>query len=101
MASQGKLPDDIAAIGPWWNTDNSVEIDAVALAGRSRMPVLLGEAKWAKSADADSLRQGLIKKSAAVPGITDDVRYAVCARESLSGVPPKTITITARDILSA
>lgn len=101
MALQGELPDDITAIGPWWNTDNSVEIDAVALAGRSRVPVLLGEAKWTRSEDASRLVQRLVRKSAAVPGVRDDVSYAVCAREAITSVPTGTFAVTARDIFSA
>ena len=100
MALQDELPDDITAIGPWWNTDNSVEIDAVALAGRSRVPVLLGEAKWTRSEDASRLVQRLARKSAVVPGVRDHVSYAVCARETLTSVPPGTIAVTARDIFS-
>lgn len=100
MAANGEFREDVVAIGPWWNTDSSVEIDALALAGRSRTPVLLGEAKWARTEDARRLVEHLIRKSAKIPGIAEDVRYAVAARDTLTDVPSGTIALTARDIFS-
>jgi hypothetical protein len=97
----GSLPGDIVALGPWWNTDSSVEIDAVGLAGRSRTPMLLGEAKWGRSEDAAAMVRALDRKAAALPGVTDSPIFAVCAREALSHVPPGTFTATAADIFSA
>jgi hypothetical protein len=40
--------EEIVDIGGWWRDAPPVEIDAVALAGRSREAVLLGEAKWSR-----------------------------------------------------
>ena len=97
----GALPWDIVALGPWWNTDSSVEIDAVGLAGRSRTPVLLGEAKWGRSEDAAALVRVLERKAAALPGVTDTPISAVCAREELRNVPSGAFTVTAADIFSA
>lgn len=97
----GALPGDIVALGPWWNTDSSVEIDAVGLAGRSRTPVLLGEAKWGRSEDAAALVRVLERKAAALPGVTDTPISAVCAREELRNVPSGAFTVTAADIFSA
>ncbi|MGH3821371.1 MAG: hypothetical protein ACRDRA_00770 [Pseudonocardiaceae bacterium] len=34
-------------MGPFWTADGHNEIDVVALAGRARIPILAGEAKWA------------------------------------------------------
>ena len=99
--TSGALPGDIVALGPWWNTDSSVEIDAVGLAGRSRTPVLLGEAKWSRSADASALARVLERKAAALPGVTDTPISAVCAREELRNVPSGAFTVTAADIFSA
>lgn len=100
-ASEGAFDDDITAIGPWWNTDNSVELDAVALAGRSRTPVLLGEAKWARSEDGARLARDLVRKGTAVPRVSADARLVVCARERLENVPGGVIAVTANDIFTA
>ncbi|MGH3035496.1 MAG: ATP-binding protein, partial [Gaiellaceae bacterium] len=56
-AERGELGEEIVAIGPFWTrSDPAVEIDAVALAGRRRAAVLVGEAKWARRADGARLR---------------------------------------------
>lgn len=100
LAASGELGEDVVAIGQWWNADSSVEIDAVALAGRSRTPVLVGEAKWARTEDGGKLVADLIRKGTAVPGIAGDVRYAVCAREKVTNVPSGVLSVSARDIFS-
>jgi uncharacterized protein len=97
----GALPADTVAIGPWWNRDSSVEIDAVALSGRSRTPSLVGEAKWARREDATRLVRGLERKAAALPEAPAALGMAVCAREELLDVPPGVIAITAEDIFGA
>lgn len=97
----GSLPADIVALGPWWNTDSSIEIDAVGLDGRSRTPVLLGEAKWARTRDATSMVRALERKAAALPGVADAPIFAVCARDTLSHVPSGVFPVTAADIFSA
>jgi uncharacterized protein len=51
-AAAGRLGPEIVALGPWWRADGQDEIDALALAGRSRTPVLAGEAKWARTVEA-------------------------------------------------
>jgi AAA+ ATPase superfamily predicted ATPase len=82
LAATGELGDEIVAIGPFWTSaDDPAEIDAVALAGRSRDAVLLGEAKWAKRVNAAPLRTELERKSAALPRLRAAPRYAICARE--------------------
>jgi len=91
----------VSAILNRWNTDSSVEIDAVGLAGRSRTPVLLGEATWGRSEDASALVRVLERKAAALPGVTDTPICAVCAREELRNVPSGAFTVTAADIFSA
>lgn len=100
MIAEGTLRDDIVAVGPWWNTDSSIEIDAVGLAGRSRKTVLAGEAKWARSEDASALVRGLQRKALALPNASDDMRWVVCARDELRHVPEGTIAITARDVFA-
>jgi uncharacterized protein len=101
-ANQGALGDGIVAVGPWWSDDGQQEIDAVVLAqhGLTRVPVLAGESKWARSVDAARIKAGLIRKSAS---ITDDpaaLSYAVCARESVANADSQTLAVTAADIFA-
>lgn len=96
--AEGRIRDDIAALGPWWNENSSVEIDAVGLAGASQQAVLLGEAKWARMQDATTLVRELERKAAALPSLADEALYAVCAREELTNVPPGVLAVTAEDI---
>jgi AAA+ ATPase superfamily predicted ATPase len=98
--SAGRLRDDIVAIGPWWNANSSVEIDAVGLVGRSRVPALVGEAKWARSASAQDLVRSLERKSESLPGAARRLEYAVCAREELCDVPRGVTAVTAADIFA-
>jgi AAA+ ATPase superfamily predicted ATPase len=86
------------ALGPWWNRNSSVEIDAVGLAGRSHTPVLFGEAKWARTESAATLVRTLERKADAVPDVTDDRTYVVCAREAMRDVPADVFAVTAADI---
>jgi AAA+ ATPase superfamily predicted ATPase len=99
LADAGELGDGIVAIGPFWaEQPQQVEIDAVALAGRDRRTVLVGESKWARSEDASRLSRVLAAKAQALPNRADDLRYAVCARERLTNVPRDTLAFTAADI---
>jgi AAA+ ATPase superfamily predicted ATPase len=98
MISTGQLRDDIVSVGPWWNTDSSIEIDAVALAGRSRTPVLAGEAKWTRSVNAPKILRDLERKAQALPGGDGKLAYAICARDVVHDVPPGALGITASDI---
>jgi AAA+ ATPase superfamily predicted ATPase len=101
LAAAGELGDDVIAIGPFWTAGaDSAEIDAVALAGRGRKAVLLGEAKWARRADAGPLRADLERKAAAVPRLSATPRYAVCARERVDRAGDA-LAITAADIFEA
>lgn len=96
LAAAGTLGDGIVDVGRWWRDTPSVEIDAVALAGRERRPVLAGEAKWARRIDGPRLLRTLQNKAEAVGGID---RYAIAARESVDG-EVDAITVTAADIFS-
>lgn len=97
-AAAGELGDEIVAIGPFWTSaDDPAEIDAVALAGRGREAVLVGEAKWAKRVNAVQLRAQLERKAVALPRLSAEPRYAISARERVdhsAGV----LAITAADI---
>ncbi len=96
LAAAGEL-GDVVAVGPFW-AGGDYEIDAVALAGRERAAVLVGEAKWARAVDAASLEAALARKSAALPKIRDPLRLAIAAREEVRGASHGSLTITAADI---
>ena len=99
LAQAGELGDGIVAIGRFWvEQPEQIEIDAVALAGRGREAVLVGESKWRKREDAGRLVRTLTQKAQALPRRAETLRYAVCAREELRNVPPDTLTLTAADI---
>ncbi len=100
MAAAGELGGEIVDIGRWWQDSPPVEIDAVALAGRRREPVLVGEAKWARKVNGAALRAELIEKSKALPQLGPSPTFAICARERIDD-PGDTLAITANDIFDA
>lgn len=100
LAAGGALVPEIVRIGPFWSERPSVEIDAVALAGRHEEAVLLGEAKWARSANGGRLVRELERKAGALPLLAPDLRYAICARERLTNVPSTSLALTAADIFA-
>jgi hypothetical protein len=100
LAVAGDLGPEIVAIGPYWTDDGRVEIDAVALAGRSRRPVVVGEAKWRRSIDGPRVLADLAAKATHLPGDNPDLRYVLCARETVRNAPTDMLTCTAADILA-
>lgn len=99
LAARGDLGRQIVDVGRWWQDAPPIEIDAVALAGRGRKAVLLGEAKWARRASGAALRAGLEAKAAALPALSDDVAYAIAAREKVSDAGG-VLAITAAEIFA-
>jgi len=98
LAVSGDLGDEVVAIGPFWTAgEDPGGIDAVALAGRGRSAVLLGEAKWRKQVDGSRLRADLQRKAVAVPNLAARPRFAICARESVAG-DDDLLRLTAEDI---
>lgn len=98
LANSGELGDGIVAVGPFWTAARDpAEIDAVALAGRGREAVLLGEAKWRKRVDGGRIRAELERKAAALPSLAEEPRFAVAARESVTGADAL-LPLTAADI---
>jgi len=78
----------------------SIEIDAVALAGLSRQPVLAGEAKWARVVDAERIRTSLEEKARWIPGAHPaDMHFTVCARDRVEN-GGHVLAITAGDIFA-
>ncbi len=100
LGAEGALAPDVVRIGAFWSEHPAVEIDAVVLAGRREEAVLVGEAKWARTADAARMVRELERKAGALPLLAADLSYAVCARERLTNVLPTTITVTASDIFA-
>ena len=101
LARLGDLGGDVAAVGRWWrDAPEPTEVDAVALAGRGRTPVLAVEAKWAAHVDARRLVPGLRRRAAAVPGAPDDLRLGLAARESVQHANPGLLTVTAADVFA-
>ncbi|MGH8906109.1 MAG: ATP-binding protein [Egibacteraceae bacterium] len=100
LASNGEFGDEVTRIGPYWTRDREpVEIDAVALAGRSAEAVVVGEAKWAEEVDGRRLRDGLARKAAKLPNVADGLRFAVAARTRVRN-PQGLLAITAADIFN-
>ncbi len=100
LAAGGQLGRDIVSLGPFWTVsgDRPVEIDAVALAGRSRTAVLAGEAKWARTVDGERVVRDLERKIGALPKVAREVRYAVAARETVRDASGEVLAVTAADI---
>ncbi|GAA3993250.1 ATP-binding protein [Allokutzneria multivorans] len=100
LAVAGEIAPEIVAVGQWWNDPSNVEIDALVLAGRARKVVMAGEAKWAKSPDAERVLRSLRTKAAAVPGVDpEQIGYAVATREQPRSAPAGALLVTANDIL--
>jgi AAA+ ATPase superfamily predicted ATPase len=102
LAAGGDLGEGVVSVGPWWRTDGQDQIDAVALAEpeRTRVPVLVGEAKWGRRVDARRITAKLRTKAMGLTDAVDDLRYAVCGREEITNVDPGTLAITAEDIFA-
>jgi AAA+ ATPase superfamily predicted ATPase len=96
-----EIDPQVVAIGPWWETDGQNQIDAVALRGRGREPVLVGEAKWARSVSAPRIMARLARKAAHLVADPDELRYAICARTEITNAAPEIFTVTAADVFSA
>lgn len=101
LANAGRLPLDVVALGPWWNSDSSVEIDAVGLTGRSRRPGLVGEAKWSRTTDAARVARVLSRKATSLPDPLENLTLVVGARDRVEGQASDAVGITAADIFQA
>jgi AAA+ ATPase superfamily predicted ATPase len=92
-AARGALPVEVSSIGPWWNADHSVEIDAVGL--RGRRVVLAGSVKWARTAPRGELAR-LRRAVEALPHRAPDVQLVLFARERIPDT--NALAFTARDL---
>jgi AAA+ ATPase superfamily predicted ATPase len=100
LATAEELAPEVVRIGAFWSERPAVEIDAVALAGRREEAVLLGEAKWARTANGARIVRELERKASALPLLAPNPSYAVCARERITNLPPAAIAITAAKIFA-
>lgn len=98
LAAQGDLGKGVVAVGPFWSHGrDSVEIDAVVLAGRSRRAILVGEAKWTKKVNGERIRRSLEDRVRRLPLAADELTYVACARQKVT--PTRGLrTVTARHI---
>ena len=106
LAAQGEFGDGIVVVGSWWSADTAMEVDAVALAGRARIPVFAGEAKWATRLEATRAIRTLSAKVGTVPGADPGtMRLVLYARERVDNVPHDksphdVLAITAEDVMA-
>ena len=101
LAVAGELSPGVVAVGAWWSEGGQDQIDAVVLArqGRTTVPVLVGESKWAKQVDAARLVRDLQRKTAGL-GAAVELKFAVGAREAFVNLNPDVRAITAADIFA-
>jgi AAA+ ATPase superfamily predicted ATPase len=100
LAVAGSIDQGVVAVGPWWDGASEVELDAVMLAGRTRVPILAGDATWAKTIDPRHVLARLRAKAAAVPGADPDtLTFAVCARRRPRSTPEGMLTVAPEDVL--
>ncbi len=95
-----EIDPETVDIGPWWRGDGQDELDAVALAGRNKSPVLVGEAKWTKRVRAPRLLDRMRAKAAHLVDDPDQLRYAIAARDAVEDAPENVWTMTAADLFS-
>ncbi|HEY5342098.1 MAG TPA: ATP-binding protein [Solirubrobacteraceae bacterium] len=100
LAAEETLAPEIVRIGAFWSERPAAEIDAVALAGRREQAVLLGEAKWARTANGARLVRELERKASALPLLAPNPTYAICARERITNLPATASAFTAADIFA-
>jgi uncharacterized protein len=65
---------------------------------RTRVPVAVGGAKWARRVDAVRVKSRLVAKAAALTDDVADLRYVVCARERVDHPDAQTLPVTADDV---
>lgn len=102
MADLGQLGPGVVAVGPWWREGGQGQIDAVVLArqGRTTTPVLAGESKWARRVNGAQLVHELRSKVQEGLADPDALRYAICARETITTLPSGAMGVTAADIFN-
>jgi hypothetical protein len=101
LAAAGELAaPEVVRVGAFWSEHPAVEIDAVALAGRREEAVLLGEAKWARSASGARIVHELERKASALPLLAPNLSYTVCARERVTNLPAAATALTAAEIFA-
>ncbi len=100
LAGVGEIGPDVVAVGPFWTDDGQTEIDSVALVGRGRRPMLVGEAKWTKAISGPRVYGDLHAKALRLPGFHDELRYLLCARDTIRDLPEGVLGCTAADMFA-
>lgn len=100
LAAAGELGPRVVAIGPWWSEGGQDQIDAVVLSepARTRVPTLVGEAKWTRRIDARRVIAKLMAKASKLADDPSSLSYALCAREEVVNADHGVRTVTASDI---
>ena len=75
---------------------NELEVVTVEATGET-----VGEAKWAKSIDGPRTLAELTPKASRLPGAAPDLRYILCARQSVRQPPQGVLVCTAAEIFNA
>ncbi len=100
MAGDGAFGDEVTAVGPFWTRGrDQIEIDAVVLAGAPESAVVVGECTWSARVSGTALRAQLAERSRALPRLSPELRYAVCARDRVDDATG-CVPITAADIFA-
>jgi uncharacterized protein len=97
IAARGDLGDEIIDIGRWWQNSPPVEIDAVGIAGPSREAAIVGEAKWSKRINGQTVLRELEQRAQHLPKLSENPIYVACAREQIVR-GENLLTITAANI---
>ncbi len=100
LAAAGEFGDEVVAVGPWWRGDGIDEIDVVALAGRQRRPVLVGEVTWRREVDGDRLVRTLRAKAAGLDVDVEELRFLIAARGSVRVRTEEPAVVTAADVFA-
>lgn len=100
LAGDGVFGDEVSAVGPYWTRGGeSVEIDAVVLAGIPEVAVAMGECKWAARVNGAQIRSQLVQRARVLPRLAPEITYVVCARDQVDKAGD-VLAVTSADIFA-
>jgi hypothetical protein len=106
LANDGTLGERIVAVGEYWNrqsgpSEDPCQLDVVALSGRYRKVAVIGEARWSKSQSGAHLLADIKRKATTAQlDLAETPIWVLCARDSITHLPPNCLPITAHDIFA-